>query len=113
MTAAIKNRKNTENLRGKGNPGRPKGSVNKVPAAVKEMVIEALGQLGGVAYLVKQGRKNNAAPFLALVAKVLPLQIQGDKDNPLRTITEVRETIVDPGHPSSEGAETSTGSGQV
>lgn len=105
-------------MAGKGSPkgvkqgGRKKGTPNKVTKALKDMILGALDDVGGQAYLAEQALANPSA-FLTLAGKVLPLQIQGDKDNPLRTITEVRETIVDPGHPSSEGAETPTGPGQV
>lgn len=59
--------------------GRPKGSPNKIQAAVKEMVIQALSDAGGIEYLVTQSRENPTA-FLTLVGKVIPLQadIKGD-----------------------------------
>ena len=57
--------------------GRPKGSPNKVQAAVKDMVIKALDKAGGIEYLVTQSRDNPTA-FLTLVGKVLPLQVAGD-----------------------------------
>jgi hypothetical protein len=75
--------------------GRPKGSPNKIQAAVKEMVIQALDEAGGVDYLVTQSRENPTA-FLTLVGKVLPLQVGGDPDAPL--IHEIRRTIVRPGN---------------
>lgn len=46
------------------------------------MVADALDQAGGVDYLVKQAEAN-PGPFLALVGKVLPLQLSGDPENPL------------------------------
>jgi hypothetical protein len=57
--------------------GRPKGSVNKVTAQVKDMVITALSKAGGVDYLVSQAGENPAA-FMTLVGKVIPLQVAGD-----------------------------------
>ena len=60
--------------------GRPKGSPNKVQAAVKEMVIQALSDAGGIKYLVAQSRDNPTA-FLTLVGKVLPLQVAGELDH--------------------------------
>lgn len=62
---------------GKPGPGRPPGSQNKVTKAVKEMVIQALDEAGGVQYLVTQSRDNPTA-FLTLVGKVLPLQVSGE-----------------------------------
>jgi hypothetical protein len=70
--------KQTEDIgTGKPGPGRPKGSVNKTTAAIKEMVVQALDNAGGVDYLVTQSRDNPTA-FLTLVGKVLPLQVAGD-----------------------------------
>lgn len=55
-------------------PGRPKGSQNKSTVAIKEAVLAALDQAGGIDYLVIQSRENPTA-FLTLVGKVLPLQV--------------------------------------
>ena len=40
------------------------------------MILEALDNAGGVAYLAEQSEKNPTA-FLTLVGKVLPLQVAG------------------------------------
>lgn len=66
--------------------GRPKGVPNKATAAIKDMITQALDKAGGVDYLVEQAREN-PGPFLALVGKVLPLQVTGDKDNPVALVT--------------------------
>lgn len=56
--------------------GRPKGGQNKLTREVKEMILDALDAAGGVAYL--QARAvDTPGPFLALVGKVLPLQLTG------------------------------------
>jgi hypothetical protein len=57
--------------------GRPKGVPNKITAALKEMILGALDEKGGVDYLVEQADKNPAA-FLTLLGKVLPMQVTGD-----------------------------------
>lgn len=57
--------------------GRPKGSLNKTTVAIKEAVLAALDQAGGVDYLVAQSRDNPTA-FLTLVGKVLPLQVDAN-----------------------------------
>ena len=62
--------------------GRKKGSLNKENKAIREMIIEALDELGGVDYLVTQA-KDNPNAFMSLLAKVLPTQITGDPENPL------------------------------
>ena len=51
-------------------------SPNKATAELKDMILEALSESGGVAYLVEQAQKSPAA-FLALVGKVFPLQVTG------------------------------------
>lgn len=66
-----------------GNPkGRPNGTPNKVTGALKDMILQALSNKGGVSYLEAQADVNPNA-FLALVGRVLPLQVQGDPDQPL------------------------------
>lgn len=56
------------------NQGRPKGMPNKNTALIREMVAQALDQAGGVDYLVSVAQ-THPGPFLALVGKVLPVQI--------------------------------------
>ena len=78
-------------------PGRPKGSVNKTTALLKDAILKAAEAAGGkegmIGYLELQA-KMNPGPFLRLLGKVLPLQIAGDPDNPLKSAIEIR--IVDP-----------------
>jgi hypothetical protein len=62
--------------------GRKKGSVNKIPKAVKEMILNALDQVGGEAYLVEQAHANPVA-FLTLLGKVLPLDFKANLDGKL------------------------------
>lgn len=64
--------------------GRPKGVVNKATKELKEMILEALDQSGGVGYLVdKANDPKTAGAFLSLIGKVLPMTIAGDKDHPI------------------------------
>lgn len=62
--------------------GRPAGTPNKVSAQLKDMILQALSDAGGVAYLQAQAEKN-PGPFLSLVGKVLPLQVTGGDGQPL------------------------------
>lgn len=62
--------------------GRPKGSLNKTTAAIKEMVEQALVRSGGVDYLVLQAKQQPVA-FMGLVGRVLPLQLTGAGGEPL------------------------------
>lgn len=67
--------------------GSRKGIPNKVTADVKAMVLEALKHAGGAEYLFTQAFDNPKA-FLALVGKVLPMQITGEGGGALQiTIT--------------------------
>jgi hypothetical protein len=56
--------------------GRPKGVPNKLTAALKDMILQALDGAGGVEYLARQANENPSA-FMALLGKVLPLQLAG------------------------------------
>lgn len=75
--------------------GRPKGVPNKATSAVKEMVLQALKNKGGVKYLELQAEQN-ATAFMALVGKIIPTQIAGDKDNPIAfaDVTEDAERVM-------------------
>ena len=67
-------RKNTGQF-GKGNPGKPKGAVNKTTKALKDMILGALDKAGGEDYLLEQAH-NNPGAFLTLIGKVLPQDIK-------------------------------------
>lgn len=62
--------------------GRKKGVPNKVTGQLKDMILGALSDAGGQAYLARCANENPTA-FLALVGKVLPLQVTGKDDAPL------------------------------
>jgi hypothetical protein len=81
---------------GKRGPGRPKGSVNKVTRELKEMILTALDDAGGVEYLARQAEEKPAA-FLALVGKVLPMTVQGPGEDGAFVFTAIERRIVKPG----------------
>lgn len=54
--------------------GRPKGSVNKHTGAIKEMLRQALDEVGGVEYLKAQATESPTA-FLGLIGKLIPAEI--------------------------------------
>ena len=68
--------------------GRKKGVPNKVTKELKDMILGALDDTGGQKYLARQAEENPSA-FLALVGRVLPMTVQGDKDNPLETVVRI------------------------
>ena len=85
---------------GKAGPGRPKGVPNKNTTLLKDAILKAATQAGGgedglVRYLEQQAQ-DNPGPFLALLGKVLPMQIVGEDDGPLKTITRIELVGVRP-----------------
>jgi len=68
--------------------GRAKGTPNKTTALLKDAILKAAELAGDgdmTVYLATQARVN-PGPFMALLGKVLPMQIAGDKDNPVGII---------------------------
>lgn len=63
-------------------PGRPKGSQNKVPTELRQMILTALDKAGGIEYLARQADKNPKA-FLSLLGRVLPMQVTGESGGPI------------------------------
>ena len=68
--------------------GRPAGVPNIINRDIKEMIVGALNDVGGRAYLARQAEKNPNA-FMALVGRVLPLNIAGTDGGPVMIITGV------------------------
>jgi len=62
--------------------GRPKGSVDKGNALIREMIVKALDQVGGVEYLAGVAVSHPGA-FLTLIGKTMPLQVSGDGGGPV------------------------------
>jgi hypothetical protein len=60
--------------KGRKTGGRRKGSGNKLPGELRQMITDALCAVGGVEYLKEQAAKN-PAPFMNLVSKVLPKDV--------------------------------------
>jgi hypothetical protein len=86
--------------RGKAGPGRPKGLPNRTTALLKDALIVAATRAGGKggleAFLEMQAKKLNNAPFLALLGKVLPLQLSGDDGAPLVPTVVFKTIYTDP-----------------
>jgi hypothetical protein len=80
--------KQTNNSSGRGGArpgaGRPKGSVDKGNALIREMIVEALDEAGGVEYL-RTTAVSHPAAFLALIGKVMPVQIANPPGEDFRT----------------------------
>ncbi len=59
-------------------PGRKRGVPNKVTAELRDMILRSLEEAGGVDYLVQRALDPKTAPaFLALLGKILPMQLTG------------------------------------
>lgn len=72
---------------GRKTGGRQKGSPNKTTAQLKDMVLQALAESGGVDYL-KQTAIEHPAAFMTLLGKVLPLQVTGESGGPIQLIAK-------------------------
>lgn len=79
--------------KGNAGKGRPKGSPNKTTALLKDAILMAAEKAGGpgglVGYLTLQAQEN-PGPFMALLGKVMPMQVQGDPEAPLIAVIERR-----------------------
>jgi hypothetical protein len=79
-------------------PGRPKGVPNKTTALLKDAILQAAERAGDkeglVGYLQTQATAN-PGPFMALLGKVLPMQIAGP-DGAGGKPTAIQIKIVDP-----------------
>ena len=75
--------------------GRKKGQLGKNTTALKEMILAALDNVGGIKYLQKQANENPTA-FMTIVGKVLPLTLAGDPNAPSKTYTTIEIIHVKP-----------------
>jgi len=74
--------------------GRPKGSLDKGNAILREMILEALEGAGGVSYLMDKAESHPQA-FMALLGKVMPLQVSGEGGGPIE-VTGISINLVRP-----------------
>lgn len=65
--------------------GRAKGTPNKTTALLKDAILQAATDAGNgdmAVYLATQA-KENPGPFMALLGKVLPMQVTGGDGGPI------------------------------
>ncbi|MEN5063577.1 hypothetical protein [Achromobacter aegrifaciens] len=77
---------------GKAGPGRPKGVPNKTTVIAKDAIAKAAEALGGADRLVawaKEDPSNEKVFWGTIYPKLLPLQVAGDPDNPIQTVTRI------------------------
>ena len=83
--------------KGKKTGGRVKGVPNKLTTGAKEVIAQVASNIGGVARMtawVRESKENEKAFWTSIYTKLLPLQVAGDKDNPL-SIHRIERTIVE------------------
>jgi len=69
--SSVKNLPKVQDGGVRAGPGRPKGSQNKTTAALKDLILGSLDELGGKEYLKKLAIENSSA-YASLIGKVLP-----------------------------------------
>jgi hypothetical protein len=83
--------------------GRPPGAQNKISLSLKNMILQALDEAGGVDYLKRLAIENSSA-FAGLVAKILPSTLQAsDSDGGPQVVTFQRVIVWPDGHREIEG----------
>jgi len=78
----------------KKGPGRPAGVPNRTTTVIRDLITGALDKAGGMDYLVKQAEQNPVA-FMALVGKVLPLQVTGANGGPLEFVGVLADRLAE------------------
>ena len=69
--------------------GRKPGSTNAASNLLKEAVVEAAAAIGdgagreGLLEYLKARAEDSPAAFMQLLGKAMPLQVQGDSNNPI------------------------------
>lgn len=76
----------------KGNPGKPKGAKSHTTRSAMQAIEMAAEGLGGVKRLIawaKSDEANERVFWGSIYTKLLPLQVSGDPENPLRTVARI------------------------
>jgi len=66
---------------------------NKLTASVKEAIEAAFRGVGGAEYLMRQAEQNPQA-FMALLAKIIPAQVQADVTSGGKTIADMQSAVL-------------------
>lgn len=85
--------------RGNAGKGRPKGSPNKTTALLKDAILQAATEAGGgdlVAYLKMQASLN-PGPFMTLLGKVMPTQVEAEVDHRVDSLAALLEVVAQNG----------------
>jgi hypothetical protein len=93
--------------KGKKTGGRVKGVPNKLTTGAKEVIAQVAANIGGVARMtewVRKSAENERAFWTNIYPKLLPLQVAGDRDNPLTMINRIERVIVEQPEPPDDRA---------
>lgn len=81
--------------------GRKKGTPNKTTTALKEAILLAAEQVGedglgasGLVGYLRRVAKEDVKAFSTLLGKVLPLQVTGSDDGPLKLVIYAEDEAV-------------------
>jgi hypothetical protein len=84
---------------GQGNPGKPKGALNKNTRAAKDAIAQAAEELGGAKRMVEWVREDPANERVfwgTIYPKLLPLQVNGAGPNGEHMFTGIKVEFVKP-----------------
>jgi hypothetical protein len=81
---------------GRKTGGRRKGTPNRLPGEVREMVLKALDKVGGADYLAQQAQENPSA-FMSLISKCLPRAVSVGGPTSIRVVTGIDPDLGEPG----------------
>lgn len=82
----------------KGNPGKPKGTLNKTTKALKEAILAAGKTVGsemdpdaedGLTAYLEDVARNDQKAFCSLLGKVLPMTVTGPNDGPMEMVVHI------------------------
>lgn len=74
---------------GKKTGGRVAGTPNKLSGQAKDNIGAVFNRIGGTAAMAEWANENKTA-FYQIYSKLIPVQISGDEDNPIQTITHFK-----------------------
>lgn len=81
--------------KGEKKENQGKRGPNKVTKELKDMILQALDDVGGVSYLAERAADpRTASAFLTLVGKTLPMTVKGPGENGEHTFQKIVIEVV-------------------